>query len=269
MEVKEIKDMDLGLENKIAIVTGSSSGMGYAVARNLALSGVKVLLVARRLNKLKKAAKSIYKQGGEVDYIAADVSKISTPKKVLAKCLKKWGNLHILVNNTGGPPVGNLMKHNEKTWAKAIQNNLFSVVRFSKLAIPIMKKNNWGRIITITSTIVKEPSPKMILSATSRGGISAFTKAIAIDFAKYNISANVISPGGIMTNRFVNLVKLSARKENKKFTQKLSEIKKNIPAGRIGKPEEISNAIVFLASDLGGYINGVDLSIDGALTKSY
>ena len=114
MEVKEIKDMDLGIENKIAIVTGSSSGMGYAVARQMALSGVKVLLVARRLNKFKKAAESIRKQGGEVDYITGDVSKISTPKKVLDKCLKRWGNLHILVNNTGGPPSGNLMKHNEK-----------------------------------------------------------------------------------------------------------------------------------------------------------
>ncbi len=261
--------MELGIENKIAIVTGSSSGMGYSVARNLALSGVKVFLVARRLNLLKKAAEKIRAEGGEVDYIKVDVSKISTPKKVINKFLKKWGNVHILINNTGGPPPGGLMNHDEKNWNFAIQNNLMSVVRFTKLVLPIMKKNNWGRIITISSTIVKEPSPEMILSATSRGGISSFTKAIANDFAKYNITANVISPGGIMTERFVNLVKLAAKKENKKFNKKLFEIKKNIPARRIGKPEEIGNTIAYLASELGGYINGVDLSVDGSFTKGY
>ena len=261
--------MNLGLKNKTAIVTGSSTGMGYAVARNLALAGVKVLLVARRPNKLKNAAKSIKAEGGEVDYISADVSKNTMPKKIVNKCLKKWGSIDILVNNTGGPPPGNIMEHDEKNWNYAIQNNLLSAVRFTKLVLPTMKKKNWGRIITITSTIAKEPSPDMILSATSRAGLSAFSKAIAIEFAKYNISSNVISPGGIMTDRFVNLVKIDAKNENKEYFKKLSEITKNIPARRIGKPEEIANAIVFLASELGGYINGVDLSIDGAFTKGY
>ncbi len=261
--------MELGIENKIAIVTGSSTGMGYATARSLAMSGAKVLLVSRNINKLKKAVKNIRFEGGVVDYIAGDVSKIDTPKKVIKKCMKNWGNLHILVNNTGGPPPGNLLKHNEKNWNFAIQNNLLSVVRFTKLAIPIMKKNNWGRITTITSTIVKEPSPEMILSATSRGGLSSFTKAIAIENAKFNISANVISPGGIMTERFLNLIKIAAKKENKIFSKKLLEVQRSIPAKRVGRPDEIANAIVFLSSDLGGYINGIDLSIDGAFTKGF
>ena len=261
--------MNLGIRNKIAVVTGSSSGMGYAVARNLALAGVKVLLVARRENKLKKAVKNILAEGGVVDYVVGDVSKKMIPKKVINKCIKKWGSIDILVNNTGGPPPGNLMVQEEKNWENAIQNNLLSAIRFTKLAIPYMKKNNWGRIVTITSTIVKEPSPDMILSATSRAGLSAFTKAIAIDFAKYNITANVISPGGILTERFINLVKIAAKKEKKKYSKKLSEVKDNIPAKRIGNPDEIAYAIVFLASKLGGYINGVDLSIDGAFTKGY
>ena len=207
--------MEFGIKNKIAIVTGSSSGMGYATARALALSGVKVLLVARRVKQLKKAVENLRLEGGKVDFIVGDVSKINTPNKVIKKCLKKWGGLHILVNNTGGPPPGKLMSHNEKSWNFAIQNNLLSAVRFTKLALPIMKKNNWGRITTITSTIVKEPSPEMILSATSRGGLSSFTKAIAIEYSKFNISANVISPGGIMTERFINLIKIAAKKEKK------------------------------------------------------
>jgi 3-oxoacyl-[acyl-carrier protein] reductase len=132
-----------------------------------------------------------------------------------------------------------------------------------------MVKNKWGRIITIGSTIAKEPTPQMILSATSRGGLAAFSKSIAINFAKDNISSNIISPGAILTERFINLVKVAAKNENKNYNKKLSEIIKNIPAKRIAKPSEIANAAAFLASDLSGYINGVDLSIDGAFTKGY
>ncbi len=261
--------MDLGIKNKVAIVTGASTGIGFAIAHGLANAGVKVLLVSRNIKKLKIAVKKIQTDGGKANYISADVSKTSAAKNVIKKCLKIWGNVHILVNNTGGPPPGNLINQSEKNWNFAIQNNLLSVIRFSKEVIPIMKKNKWGRIITIGSTIAKEPTPQMILSATSRGGLAAFTKAIAIDFAKDNISANIISPGGILTERFINLVKIAAKNEKKSYSDKLSEIKKNIPAGRIAKPEEIASAAVFLASELSSYINGVDLSIDGAFTKGY
>jgi NAD(P)-dependent dehydrogenase (short-subunit alcohol dehydrogenase family) len=261
--------MKLGIKNKVAIVTGSSTGIGFAIADKLAASGVKVLLVSRNVKKLKTAYKKIKSKGGRVDYISADVSKLSTAKKVVKKCLKKWKNVHILINNTGGPAPGNLISHNEKSWNFAIQNNLLSVVRFSKEVLPIMTKNKWGRIITIGSTIAKEPTPQMILSATSRGGLAAFSKAVAINFAKDNISSNIISPGGILTERFIDLVKVAAKNENKNYLDKLSEIEKSIPAKRIAKPIEIANAVVFLASDLSGYINGVDLSIDGAFTKGY
>ena len=131
--------MNLQLENKIAIVTGSSTGMGFSVARNLALSGAKVLMVARRLQKLKVAARKIINEGGDVDYISADVSKINSPKKIIQKCINKWGTVNILVNNTGGPKPINIFKINEKNWNYAIQNNMLSVVRFAKQVIPIMK----------------------------------------------------------------------------------------------------------------------------------
>jgi len=261
--------MDLKIKNKVAIVTGASTGIGFAIAHGLANAGVKVLLVSRNIKKLKIAVKKIQTNGGKADYISADVSKTSAAKNVIKKCLKIWGNVHILVNNTGGPSPGNLMSLNEKNWDFAIQNNLLSVVRFTQEVVPFMKKNKWGKIITIGSTITKEPSPNMILSATSRGGLGAFSKAVAINFAKHNISSNVISPGGILTERFINLVKVAAKNEKKTYSDKLSEIKKNIPAGRIAEPEEIAHLAVFLASDLSNYINGVDISVDGAFTKSY
>ena len=261
--------MNLGIKNKVAIITGASTGIGFAIANNLAICGVKVLLVSRNSKKLKSAIKKINNVTDDADYIVGDVSRVSTAQKVIKKCLKKWKKIDILINNSGGPPPGNILKQNEKNWNFAIQNNLMSVVRFTKEVIPIMQKNKWGRIVTIGSTIAKEPSPNMILSATSRGGLSAFTKAIGINFAKDNISANIISPGAIFTERFINLVKIAAKNEKKKYSDKLSEIKMSIPARRIAKPDEIAFATVFLASELGAYINGVDLSIDGAFTKGY
>ena len=126
-----------------------------------------------------------------------------------------------MINNTGGPRPVNILKSNEKNWNYAIQNNMMSAVRFTKQVIPIMKKGDWGRIVTITSTIAKEPTPGMILSATTRAGAAAFSKAIAIEFAEYNITSNIISPGGVMTDRFKNLVKIAAKREKNIFSKSI------------------------------------------------
>ena len=132
-----------------------------------------------------------------------------------------------------------------------------------------MRKKKWGRIISISSTIAKEPSPAMILSATSRAGVMSFSKVMAIEFAEYNITTNVISPGGVFTNRLINLIQKDAKKKNKNFKKHLKDIEKTIPAKRFAKPFEIANTVLFLCSDDASYINGQNLSIDGALTKGY
>ena len=151
------------------------------------------------------AVKKINILGGDPSFLIGDVSNAKLPKKSIMKA-KQLGKICVLVNNTGGPKVGNLLSLNEKDWSNAIENNLMSVIRFTKLAVPLMKKNKFGRIISISSSVVLEPSPDMLLSATSRAGISAFTKAIANQFAKFGITANVILPGGVITQRLKNLV---------------------------------------------------------------
>jgi 3-oxoacyl-[acyl-carrier protein] reductase len=147
--------------------------------------------------------------------------------------------------------------------------HLFSVVRFCKAVAPSMKSKKWGRIISITSTVAKEPSPAMVLSATTRAGVAAFSKTLAIELAQFNISVNVICPGGVLTDRLVSLLQARAEREKRSYQEILLESQLSIPAQRFAKPEEIADVILFLASEKGGYVNGVSLSVDGALTKAY
>ncbi len=260
--------LNIDHKNKVVLVTGASKGMGYKIAELFALSGAKVFLVARNKKNLIISCKNIRKQGGKVEYLAADVSTKNIENKIFSKCKKKFGKVDILINNAGGPPMGTLFEHSVTNWERSIKTNLMSVVKFSKLALKDMKYSNWGRIITITSTVTKEPSPEMVLSATTRGGLSAFNKSICLEFAKYNITSNIISPGGVMTERLINLFKEKSKRSKINYSQLVKSAQDGIPTKRFAKPEEIANVILFLCSDLASYINGVDLTVDGGLTRS-
>ena len=260
--------LKLNLKNKIVLITGASKGMGFEIAQAFSEHGAKVFLVSRNKEKLKLAANKIVKKGGLAAYLSGDVSNIKIHNKVFKECKKKFGNIDILINNAGGPPMGTLLEHNQTDWQKAIQTNMLSVIRFTKSALKDMKKKKWGRIITITSTVTKEPSPEMILSATSRGGLSAFNKAICLEFAKFNITSNIISPGGVLTDRLKNLFKEKSKRISKEFSTVISSAQDSIPAKRFADPKEIANIVLFLSSEHGAYINGINLSVDGGLTRS-
>ena len=261
--------MNLGIDGRVAIVCGASKGMGFASAKALALHGAKVLMVARDPFVLESAAMAIAAEGGVVESFAGDVRNPDLAQLAVDRCNAVWGQVDILVNNAGGPPMGSFLEHNGATWEAAIQSNLLSVVRFCKAVAPSMKSKNWGRIISITSTVAKEPSPAMVLSATTRAGVSAFSKALAIELAQFNISVNVICPGGVLTDRLVGLLHARSEREKREYKELLHESLASIPAQRFAEPEEIADVILFLASERGGYVNGVSLSVDGALTKAY
>jgi 3-oxoacyl-[acyl-carrier protein] reductase len=261
--------MNLGFDGRIAIVCGASKGMGFASAKALALHGAKVLMVGRDLYALDAAVKTINAQGGVVKAFAGDVQDPDLAQRTVNRCKELWGSVDILLNNAGGPPMGSFLEHDGATWETAVQTNLLSVVRFCKAVAPDMKANKWGRIISITSTVAKEPSPAMVLSATTRAGVSAFSKTLAIELAQFNISVNVICPGGVLTDRLVGLLQVRAEREKKDYQEILQESLASIPAKRFAAPEEIADVILFLASESGGYVNGVSLSVDGALTKAY
>jgi 3-oxoacyl-[acyl-carrier protein] reductase len=261
--------LNLNLKNKVVLITGASKGMGFEVAQAFSNQGAKVFLVSRNKAMLKIAVGKIIKQGGIASYLSGDVSNVKTHSKVFKECKKKFGSIDILINNAGGPPMGTLFEHDEDEWQKTIQTNMLSVVRFTKSALKDMKKKQWGRIITITSTVTKEPSPEMILSATSRGGLSAFNKAVCLEFAKFNITSNIISPGGVLTDRLKNLFKEKSKRISKKYSTVIESAQDSIPAKRFADPKEIANVILFLSSQHGAYINGVNLSVDGGLTRGY
>lgn len=262
--------MDFGLRNKIAVITGASKGMGNSIAVALAQEGVKVLLVARNIDILRSETEILTKQGYLAAYLQGDVTDERLPEKVLSCIHENWNDTpDILINNAGGPPPGSVLQHTENVWQSAIEMNLLSVIRFTRAVLPGMKEKKWGRIVSITSTVAKEPSPAMVLSATLRAGVSAFTKAISAEFASDNITINVICPGGVLTQRLSDLLTQNAEVTKRAYEEVLSESQQMIPAKRFADPSEIANTVVFLCSKAASYITGTSIMVDGGLTKSY
>lgn len=261
--------MDFGFKDKIAIVTGSSKGMGLAITQAYLKEGVKVMMVARNEKVLQSLTDDFRKGGGIVDFVAGDVADPELANRVVNKTKELWGKVDILINNAGGPPMGGFLEHTAAVWETAIQTSLVSVIRFCQAVVPLMIENKWGRIISITSTAAKEPAPVMVLSSTARAGVGAFTKAISTELAPFNISANVICPGGVLTERLVSLIHARAERENRNYEDLLTESQMSIPAKRFADPSEIADTILFLTSEKGGYITGVSLAVDGGLLKSF
>ena len=256
-------------KKKVALVTGASKGVGFGILENLAKSGFNVIGVSRNKKNILKAQKVILKNAGvKIDILKGDLSDLNSPKRIVSKCLKKWGRIDILVNNTGGPPPYNISETKNKDWHDAYKNNLMSVVNFIKYTVPSMKKNKWGRILTISSTVAKEPPPSMVLSASMRAGVIAVNKAVSIDLAKYNINCNVLCLGGVLTERLLSLIKFNAKKKKVNFKKEIKIIENIIPAKRIANIQEIANAAAFLLSEQNTYITGQSISIDGGLSKS-
>ncbi len=260
--------MKLELQDRVAIVTGGSKGMGRATALALAAEGCDLCLVARDAEVLEKTADDIRAASGrQVITVAGDVARAELAQEVVAATVEQFERLDIVLNNAGGPAMGSFLDQDEEAWEAALQTNLRSVVRFTRAAVPHMKARGWGRVINITSTLAKEPTAPMVLSATARAGVSAFSKAIAAELAPEGITVNTVCPGGVLTERLVGLVEEGARRQGVDYEEQLKTSQALIPMDRFAAPEEIADVIVFLASERGAYVTGASLMVDGALTK--
>lgn len=260
--------MDLGIKDRVAIVAASSKGLGRATALALAKEGVKLTICARDRDTLFKTADNIIAETStEVLPIVCDVSKTEDIQNLVKETINKYGKVDILINNAGGPPTGNFLDFSLEDWQKAIELNLFSTITFSNEVIPYMKENKWGRIVNMTSYAVKQPVNGLLLSNTVRAGIVGLAKTLANEFGSDNILVNNICPGRIFTDRIIFLANDRAEKEGKSFDDVINEMGSDVPVGRIGRPEELADLAVFLASERASYITGTTIQVDGGLTK--
>jgi len=256
--------MELGLENKVALVAAASRGLGKASAMALAREGADVVIAARHEPTLLEAAQEIQKStGARVLPVQADVTVPEDLEHLVRAALEHFQRIDILVNNAGGPRPGVFTDMDDQDWLGAIELNLMSAIRLTRLVLPGMRKRRWGRIINITSISVKQPIPNLILSNTARVGVVAMAKTLATQVAAEGITVNNVCPGYTLTDRVKKLVAAQAQAEGSSVEEIMRRSVSEIPAGRMGRPEELAALVAFLASEQAAYITGVTIQVDG------
>jgi len=260
--------VDLGLKGRVAIVTGSSQGIGKAIALGLSQEGTKISICARNEKQLNETAKEITSATDvEVYVVQADLTKEDDIRRLVAKTFKRFGRIDILVNNTGGPPSTTFLETSMENWKDAVDLLLMSVVTACSEVIPHMQKRRWGRIINMTSFAAKQPAERLVLSNTLRAGILGLTKTLSNELAEDGILVNAVCPGWTLTKRVEELAKAKAKTTHKNYEEIIKGWESQIPLKRMAQPKEIADLIVFLASERASYITGAVFQVDGGVTK--
>jgi len=259
--------MDLNLNNKYALVCGSTAGIGKATAMTLAQEGVQVTLIARNEDKLKATLTEL-PQHRNHDYIVADFSNpIKLKAKVLNYVSKNHG-FHILINNTGGPKGGPVFSAEVHEFENAFTQHLICNHVLAQVVVPFMKNENYGRIVNVISTSVKQPLDGLGVSNTIRGAVANWSKTLANELGQFGVTVNNVLPGATGTDRLAEIIKNKSAKSGNTEEASANAMKNAVPAKRFAKPEELADAITFLASERASYINGINLPVDGGRTKS-
>ena len=257
--------MDLGLKGKRAIVLAASRGLGYASALGLAREGCHLLVCSRDQQRIDAAADAIRRDtGARVKALAADVSSASEAQRLVDAAVAEYGGVEIVVHNAGGPPAGETLQMTDDQWQKAFEQNLLSFTRIVGAAAPEMKKAGYGRVITIASSSIKQPIPNLALSNALRAGVWGIAKTMSRELAPQGILINVVAPGRIDTERIAELDAGNAQRTGKTIEEVRKASVASIPLGRLGRPEELANLVVFLASQSASYITGQAITVDGA-----
>ena len=262
-------DMDLQLKGKTALITAASLGIGRATAELLMKEGCKVAICSRNKANLLKTAneiKTIYNI--EPLWEVCDINKVSDIENVVKLVNNNYGDVDILVNNCGGPVPGYLESLSDESWDNAFDQVLMSAVRFARLVLPGMQKNNWGRIINITSLSVKQPVDNLILSNSFRSAVTAFAKTLSNQVGKYNITVNNVAPGYTLTARLYELAVTRAKQSGESHEHVLASMANDVPMKRLARPDEVASLVVYLASEQAGYITGSTIGVDGGIIKS-
>lgn len=261
--------MIISLRGKTALVCGGSDGIGKASAIGLASAGARVILAARNEDKLIRAVESLPDvEGVSHGYMVMDLDDAVSVSSAMEALMQKEETIHILINNAGGPPGGPITEAEPDAFHRAFQRLLVSAHVITKAVFPGMKKAGFGRIINIISTSVKAPLHGLGVSNTIRGASGNWAKTWANETARHGITVNNILPGATCTERLVSIIEAKAAGSGKTAEEITEEMKKEIPAGRFAKPEEVASAVVFLASEQAGYITGINVPVDGGRTPN-
>jgi 3-oxoacyl-[acyl-carrier protein] reductase len=249
--------MDLGLSGRVALVTGASRGIGLGIARSLAREGARVAIAARSPEGLERAASRIE---GEVVTIVADVADVDRVASLPSEVEAELGPLDILIANAGGPPPGGALENAREEWESAYDALVLAPRTLIEAAIPGMRKRGWGRIVSVSSTSVREPIPGLALSNAHRMAMVGLLKTLASEVAGEGITVNTVATGQIATDRLAELVgSLEAAEER---------ARRQVPAGRLGTPDEYGDLVAFLCSERAAYLTGTVIPLDGGALRS-
>lgn len=260
--------MDKELKGRVAIVGGGSKGLGKGCALELAKKGADIVICSREEEHLRDASKDLEDLQVNVLTVRGDMSKAADNEKLINETLAKFGRIDILVNNSGGPPAGNFASFSEEEWENAFQSVLMYNIRMTTRAIPEMKKNNWGRIINITSLSVKEPAATLVLSNVFRSGVVSFAKTISKELIKSGITINNLCPGAFKTDRAKELIQKAAEDSNRTAEEVEQANVGNLPLGRYQQPEELGAITAFLCGESAAGITGTTIAVDGGISNS-
>tara|TARA_R110001592_G_scaffold219477_1_gene473782 strand:+ start:182283 stop:183071 length:789 start_codon:yes stop_codon:yes gene_type:complete len=261
--------MDLNLSGKNALVCGASDGIGKATALELARMGATVTLLARNPEKLQSVLAELSSPSGQThQFLSADFNDLISLEAVLSTVLEKGLTFNILINNTGGPPAGPAHTADLEAFITAFRQHLLANQLITKLLLPKMRASNYGRIINVISTSVKAPLPNLGVSNTIRGAVANWSKTLSRELGPDGITVNNVLPGATETGRLTGIISNKANKTGAKEDEVAQEMTAEIPLGRFAAPEEVANAIAFLASPAAAYISGINLPVDGGRTPN-
>ena len=261
--------MDLGLSGRVAIVAAASKGLGRAVAEELAREGAHVAICARNMVTLSETAADISKSTGrEVFQQALDVTDSAAVASFVAAVEARFGRLDICVTNSGGPPSNSFKNTKPEDWRSAIEQLLMSTICFARETLPRMQKNKWGRLITITSSAVKQPVDGLLLSNSVRAAVTGLARTLANEYAADGITVNNVCPGYTRTARLDGLASTISARTGSNPEEVFAGWEGEIPMKRLGTPQEFAAVVAFLASERASYVTGSSIAVDGGLVRS-